>query len=133
MILKDNKVILNWGDIDFLIKEIVYKILLETPTVDSVHGITRGGLIPATMISHQTGLPYVNVIGPNTLVIDDIADSGKTLEKSPGVYTAVLLYKPHTSTFKPNIWGNEHEGDQFIYFPWEREDAVPMADYLNKK
>jgi hypoxanthine phosphoribosyltransferase len=133
MLKVENKLLVTWDDINGLIKEIVYQIPWQTPTIDSVHGITRGGLIPAVIISHQMSLPYVNVIGPNTLVIDDIADSGKTLENSPGVYTAVLFYKSHTSTFKPNIWGKEHEGDEWLIFPWERLNSDPLQDYLNKK
>ena len=43
-------------------------------------------------------------VGKNTLVVDDICDTGVTLEKGPGVYTAVLHYKPHTSCFQPTIW-----------------------------
>ena len=76
------------------------------------------------------GLPYVDVVGPNTLVIDDIADSGATLEKAPGVYTAVLHYKPHTSSFKPTIWAEEHKGDEWLIYPFERTDSKPMQDYL---
>ena len=68
----------------------MWKNTTETPTIDSVTGIARGGLIPAVMVSHKLDLPYVDAVGPNTLVIDDIADSGVTLEKAPGVYTAVL-------------------------------------------
>jgi len=126
----DNKMILSWDDIEELVKEICKQIPLTTPTIDSVHGIARGGLIPAVMVSHLTNLPYVNVVGPNTLVIDDIADSGVTLEKSPGVYTAVLHYKPHTSSFKPNISAYIHEGDEWVLYPWETKDSDPIQDYL---
>ena len=128
----DNKMILSWDDIEELVKEICKQIPLTTPTIDSVHGIARGGLIPAVMVSHLTGLPYVNVVGPNTLVIDDIADSGVTLSNTPGIYTAVLHYKTHTSVFKPNLFAVEYKGDDFLQYPWETDDAAPIADYLKK-
>jgi hypoxanthine phosphoribosyltransferase len=132
MLKIDNKLILSWGDIDNLIDKLCKEIPLELPLVDSVHGIARGGLTPAVMISHKLNLPYVSVVGKNTLVVDDIADSGVTLEKSPGVYTAVLHYKPHTSCFKPSIWANLHEGDEWVLYPWETKDSDPIQDYLNK-
>ena len=129
----NNKIILSWDDVEVLVDKLCEKILFETPTIDSVTGIARGGLIPAVMISHKLGLPYVDYALPNTLVIDDIADSGATLEKAPGVYTAVLHYKPHTSSFKPSIWTEEHKGDEWIIYPWERTDSKQIQDYkLNK-
>tara|TARA_R110000744_G_scaffold348950_1_gene454622 strand:- start:403 stop:807 length:405 start_codon:yes stop_codon:yes gene_type:complete len=129
----DNKIILSWIDVVDSINELCERIPIDLPFIDSVHGIPRGGLTPAVLISHKLGLPYVDVIGVNTLVIDDIADSGVTLEKSPGLYTAVLHYKPHTSSFKPNIWGKLHEGDEWIIYPWETKDSDPIQDYLNNK
>jgi len=129
----DNKIKLSWSDLEDLINKLCEKITTETPTIDSVTGIARGGLIPAVMVSHKLDLPYVDAVGPNTLVIDDIADSGVTLEKAPGVYTAVLHYKPHTSCFKPTIWAEEHKGDEWVIYPFERYDSKPMQDYLNTK
>jgi len=130
MLKVENKLILSWGDVETLTKELCIKIITELPNIDSVHGIARGGLIPAVMVSHILDLPYVDVVGPNTLVIDDIADSGLTLEKSPGVYTAVLHYKSHTSTFKPNIWAEEHTGDEWVVYPFEKSDSNAIQDYL---
>ena len=125
-----NKIILSWGDINDLVDELCKKIPFNLPLIDSVHGIPRGGLIPAVLISHKLGLPYVNTVGPNTLVIDDIADTGVTLEKSPGVYTAVLHYKPHTSCFIPQLWAKLHEGDEWVIYPWETKDSESIQDYL---
>jgi hypothetical protein len=127
-----NKIFFSWDDIDVLVDILTNKIRHDQPNIDSIHGIARGGLIPAVLISHKLGLPYTDVILPNTLVVDDIADTGATLEKSPGVYTAVLHYKPHTSSFQPTIWANLHEGDEWIYYPWEREDSDTIQDYLIK-
>ena len=129
----NNKIKLSWDDLETLVDKLCEKIPFETPTVDSVTGIARGGLIPAVMVSHKTGLPYVDAVGPNTLVIDDIADSGVTLQNSPGIYTAVLHYKPHTSSFKPNIWAEEHKGDEWQIYPWEKLDSIAIQDYLKEE
>ncbi len=125
-----NKIILSWIDTNELVDILCEKIKFDLPNIDSVHGIPRGGLIPAVLISHKLGLPYVSAVGPNTLVVDDICDSGVTLDKGPGVYTAVLHYKPHTSCFKPNIWSEIHEGDEWVIYPWETKDSDPIQDYL---
>ena len=83
------------------------------------------------MISHKLGLPWSDVMLPNTLVIDDIADTGVTLKNAAGAYTAVLHYKPHTSCHIPNLWASIHEGDDWIIYPWERKDSQPIQDYKN--
>jgi hypoxanthine phosphoribosyltransferase len=128
----NNKIHLSWDDINDLVDILCEKIITEQPNIDSVFGLKRGGLIPAVMVSHKLGLPWSDVMYPNTLVIDDICDTGVTLKNTIGCNTAVLHYKPHTSCFRPNIYATIHEGDEFIYYPWERKDAEPIQDYLRK-
>tara|TARA_B100000768_G_C11039304_1_gene273508 strand:- start:200 stop:571 length:372 start_codon:yes stop_codon:yes gene_type:complete len=101
---------------------------MEYPNIDSVMGLPRGGLVPAVMISHELGLPLVFLAGKNTLVIDDINDTGHTLDKAPGVYHAVLHHKS-TSKFTPNFYAKE-VGAEWLVYPWEREDSTALPDYL---
>jgi hypoxanthine phosphoribosyltransferase len=126
----DNKIYLSWDDTMDLVNTLCEKIITEQPNIDSVFGLKRGGLIPAVMISHKLGLPWSDVMLPNTLVVDDICDTGITLKNTVGVYTAVLHYKPHTSCYKPNIYAQKHDGDEWIIYPWERKDSEPIQDYL---
>ena len=126
-----SKIHLDWNDIDNLIGVIVEKVYTEYPNIDSVHGIARGGLIPAVLLSHALDLPYSQTIGKDTLVIDDICDTGKTLEKAPGIYHAVLHYKKSAS-FTPNIYATT-VGDDWIVYPWESEDSEAIQDYLVKE
>ena len=128
----DNKIFLSWDDINQLVNTICEKIITEQPNIDSVFGLKRGGLIPAVMVSHKLGLPWSDVMLPNTLVIDDICDTGLTLKNTVGVYTAVLHHKPHTSCYTPNIYAHEHNGDEWIIYPWEKKDSEPIQDYLKK-
>lgn len=130
MIEDSQKIYLNWDDTQDLVDQLCKKIPIDLPNIDSVTGIERGGLIPAVMISHTLDLPYVQAIKPNTLVVDDIADSGETLENTVGVYTATLVYKPHTSSHTPNIWAMEYIKDKWINFPWEKHTSTPIQDYL---
>ena len=125
------KIFLDWDEIDRLVDILCKKIVTELPFIDSVTGLARGGLIPAVMISHRLNLPYVTQVSTNTLVVDDIADSGVTLEKSPGVYTAVLHYKSHTSIVEPSLYAVLFLADDWLNYPWERNDSETIQDYLN--
>ena len=128
MLTLDKKLILSWRDLDDLIEILCKKITEELPNIDSVHGIARGGLIPAVLISHELGLKYTNLIYPNTLVVDDICDSGETLKKAPGVYTATLHYKK-SAIVKPTLYAKLIETeDNWVIYPWERYDSAPVRD-----
>lgn len=131
--LQENKIAVSWWDMSDLIKELTQKIIFEVPLADSIYGIPRGGLIPAVMLSHKLNLPMVETIGKNTLIIDDMTDSGVTMEKIPGQWTAVLFHKPHTSVFTPNVYSKLHEGDEWLVFPWEETDAPAIQDYLKNE
>ncbi len=128
----ENKIYLSWDDISQLVDKLCEKIITEQPNIDSVFGLKRGGLIPAVMVSHKLGLPWSDVMYPNTLVIDDICDTGVTLKNTVGCHTAVLHHKPHTSCYTPNIYATLHEGNEWIIYPWERKDSEQIQDYLKK-
>ena len=126
------KVYLTWEEVDNLVDILKQKVLDELPEIGSVMGIARGGLIPAVMLSHKLGVPYTNLIDPNTLIVDDICDSGVTIRDTPGVYTATLHYKK-SAIAKPTIYAslllNEN---QWLVYPWENEDSNMIQDYLDK-
>ena len=128
MLKVDNKLFVSWADIEGLVEELWKKVVIGSMPINSVHGLKRGGYIPAVMLSHQLGLPYSEAVSKDTLVVDDICDSGETLKNAPGVYHAVLHYKPHTSCVTPTIWGKEM-GDEWIVYPWERNDSRAIQDY----
>ena len=130
--IESNKISVSWWDMVDLIKDLAEKIPFEVPLADSIYGIPRGGMIPAVWLSHETGLPLVQTIGKNTLVVDDMTDSGVTMEKMPGQWTAVLFHKPHTSCFTPNVYSKLHEGDEWLVFPWEKSTAPAIQDYLKE-
>jgi len=130
MLKVDNKIYLSWDDVNELVDKLCEKIVTEIPNIDSVFGLKRGGLIPAVMISHKLGLPWSDVMLPNTLVVDDICDTGVTLLNTVGCYTAVLHYKPHTSRYTPSICAVTHDGDEWLNYPWEMSNSAPIQDYL---
>jgi len=125
---------------------------------DLIVGVSRGGWAPARVLSDllentrtasmkvefYVGLgktssrPVVtqpvgeNAFGKNVLIVDDVADTGESLQVAidhvaekgaKAIKTATLYYKPH-SKFKPDFFA-ESTGD-WIIFPWERLEATKL-------
>ncbi len=103
-----------------------------------VCGIPRGGSLLAILYSHRYGLKYRPhpVVGlKEQLIIDDISDSGDTLNYWYGEYPeskfATLHYK-NTSSFKPDFFSKEIDKDYgWVVYPWEKEDSKTIQDYLD--
>ena len=114
----------------------------------AVVGITRGGLVPAMIVareldvrvvdtisvqsySHQdqrearvTKSPQADLMGDGTgiLIVDDLVDTGKTLElvrsMYPNAHFATVYAKP---SGKPQVdsYITEVSQDTWIFFPWD--------------
>ena len=125
-----NKVYISWDDVNILVEDLCNTIASSGVQIKSITGIERGGLIPAVMISHKLSIPYVTKINKDTLVIDDICDTGETLKNIVAGYTATLHYKP-TAGFTPDFYAKE-VGTEWLIYPWERSDSDTIQDYLKK-
>ncbi|MHC1605010.1 MAG: phosphoribosyltransferase [Candidatus Methanofastidiosia archaeon] len=146
-----NKEYLNWEKIDEAIWTLMDEIKKEFKP-DIIVGVARGGLIPAVRLSHITEdtlmrvvdvkfytdiekrdenpiitVPLTeNVKNLNVLIVDDVADTGKTLlevkkhvlEKgAKNVRISVIAKKPK-SIITPDYY--IFETDKWIIFPWEK-------------
>ena len=132
--MKVKKRYISWEEIETLVNILYDNILESDKEFDAVIGLPRGGLIPAVMLSHKTGIPYKLGYGTdygNALVIDDICDSGKTLQHLE-YKTAVLHYKPHTSIIEPTFYACKFKSDDWIVYPWENKDSKTIQDYKTK-
>jgi len=124
--MKQNSTLhITWQEVDHLVDSIVTQIkeynsglLRENCQLSSIYGIPRGGLVLAVMLSHRLGLEMVAEPTESSLIVDDIADTGKTL-KGYDLPTAVLIAKPYTSIITPNFVGKFHYDDRWVIFPWE--------------
>ena len=130
-----SKTYLTWSDIEMLVHDLCAQIVMPGIQIEHIYGLPRGGLIPAVMVSHKLGIPMVKTIkSSNTLIVDDICDSGKTFvkwsKKHPTAEYACLHYKPHTSNFIPTFSSNRLQSDNWIVYPWERDDSDTIQDYL---
>ena len=99
-------------------------------TIENIYGIPRGGLVLATYLSYRLDIPLTQKItSAFTLIVDDIADTGKTLSRMPLDNRKVTIYYHKQSIIKPYIWIYEKK-EEFIKFPWETEKTA-RVDYEN--
>ena len=93
--------------------------------IEYVHGIPRGGSPIASYIAAKFGLKLEDEGtkpggAHNTLIVDDIADSGETLNRWYEYLKFILVVKKHTPPI-PNLLNSpmEVENDVWVHFPWE--------------
>jgi hypoxanthine phosphoribosyltransferase len=128
------KVYYNWNDINKLLDKLYDQVKGK---VSLVTGIPRGGTILAILFSHRFDIPYTKYPSnhyPEMLIIDDIADSGVTLEEWKQEFTvpkfATLHYKT-ISKVKPDFYVKEiDENYGWVVYPWEKENSKSIQDYL---
>jgi hypoxanthine phosphoribosyltransferase len=125
-----SKKLYSWSEFDvdcfFLSTEI--EKLKSHGLVDALYGLPRGGLVVAVRLSHLTGLPMVYNLGDinaRTIVVDDILDSGMTLNTmmvlaSRMKHVAVLHWNDKTVIPQQMIsflWAKKKA--EWIVYPWE--------------
>jgi hypoxanthine phosphoribosyltransferase len=119
-----NKLIINNYQLKTLISKICRDVANSGWRPDYIVGITRGGLVPAVMISHYFNIPCetLNVSlrdggepesnlwmaedafnGKNILIVDDINDQGSTLNWIMQDWPSGCM--PHDQKWK-SVWGN---------------------------
>jgi hypoxanthine phosphoribosyltransferase len=97
------KHIYDWNDVERMVTQIITEMYNDNYRPDYIVGLTRGGLVPAIMMSNRTGIPMYTLDvrlrdrdglqiktesnewmptdafnGKNILILDDINDSGAT-------------------------------------------------------
>ena len=127
------KEFVSWNVIDEAVTDIAFNIKNTNKDFKGVYGIPRGGLILAVMLSHKLDLPLImskDELDENSIIIDDIADTGKTLWDFLEYQSYVVtIHKHEKSIFKPD-YSVLDKGDKWIVYPWETEDSEEIQDYL---
>jgi len=135
---------IGWENLTLLVENLAHKIESSNIVIHDIFGLPRGGLIPAVMLSHRLNIPISKgTISPNTLIVDDICDSGETFKNIFNRYqteysfsfylkTACLHYKPHTSIFTPTFYASEWVSNDWVIYSWEKVDSNPIQDYKSK-
>lgn len=94
---------------------------------DFIYGIPRGGLIPATIISHYLNIPMIMTLHGNAnliLAIDEIVDSGNTILNINANFRyhikyASLYVNSINCKFYPDYYLKKTE--DWIVFPYEQQ------------
>ena len=102
---KIDKLYINWNDVDHMVDDLINQMFADNWKPDYIVGITRGGLTPAIIMSHKTGIkmftldvrlrdggPGIPTLESNTwmaqdamagkkiVLVDDINDTGETIK-----------------------------------------------------
>ncbi len=145
----------GWSDVYDMLMAQAEKIC-SCYRADVVVGVSRGGLVSARILADLLEAPEFAVIGvefyadiaeskmeptllqpvtmavtgKRVLLVDDIADSGRSLQlairhlQAQGaeeIKTATLYYKPK-SAIKPDFY--EKETSSWVVFPWETKETL---------
>lgn len=122
--MQPEKVYVSWKDLEEFIDSLIEEMNKQNFKPTGVYGIPRGGLIPATLISYKLDIPLLMNASKGCLIIDDIADSGRTLlhftenDTQFNKYFIATMYYHQRSIVKPNYYKFE-KNNKWIVFPWE--------------
>jgi len=107
-----------WEDVNDYITDLIKHV---PENVTGVYGIPRGGLILAVILSHKLDVPLLQAPCKNCIVIDDIADTGTTLQHyaQSGYYITTMFYYRYSKVV-PDYWYFE-KTKEWITYPWENK------------
>ncbi|MGO4600680.1 phosphoribosyltransferase [Terrabacter sp. 2YAF2] len=152
-----DKEVLTWEGFGAAIRELATLVADSSFRPDVLVAVARGGLIPGGGLSYALGIKLTDAInvefytdveetlpdpvllaphldteslkGRQVLVVDDVADSGRTLalvldliqEHGAEARSAVLYGKPRSIVTPDYVW---RQTDRWIVFPWSAEPPV---------
>ncbi|EPD70083.1 phosphoribosyltransferase [Corynebacterium pyruviciproducens] len=158
--MKDLEV-LTWDMFGQASRELAQTIVDSGYEPDIIIAVARGGLLPAGALSYAMGVKLSDAInvefytdveetlpdpilleplldthalgGKKLLVVDDVADSGRTLDlvlkilqQWAGEVRSAVIYGKSRSVIEPDyVW---HRTDKWIAFPWSAEPPVTKSE-----
>jgi len=113
-----NKIYFTWQEFDVAVKELANKLPKD---FHRILGIPRGGLTIAVALSHITKKPLTYKLeDPELLVVDDISDSGRTLNQyGPFAKYTATIHMVRDTIYVPTVYVHEKPKDAWIVYPWE--------------
>ena len=123
----------TWSEFD----ESVEQIAKECEFLDfsGIYGIPRGGLCLAVALSHKLKIKLISEPIKNSLIVDDIYETGITLNTFKDIEGAMFYVL--FSKIKPIWWHTVHisEKKEWIVFPWENNINFnsDRKEYIKKR
>ena len=123
----------TWRDFDKSVEHIANKCkFLE---FSGIYGVPRGGLCLAVALSHKLKINLISEPTKNSLIVDDVYETGITLNTFKGIEGAMFFVI--FSKIKPSWWNTVHisEKSNWIVFPWENtlNFQSDRNDYIIKR
>lgn len=155
---------LSWETYQHLATKLATRLLEKNKPFDEIVAIARGGLTLGHLLTDSLRLPICSITiqsytdiqkqgelritaklgrhiqGKEILLVDDIADSGKTLKRAvsylkrfhpSSITTVTMFYKPQ-SVFRPDYFAQETK--KWVIFPTEiTETILLLRDKVSKE
>ena len=122
----------TWREFDKSVENIANKCkFLE---FSGIYGVPRGGLCLAVALSHKLKLNLVPEPIKNSLIVDDVYETGLTLNTFKDIEGAKFFVL--FSKIKPTWWNAVHitKKREWIVFPWENSlESESDCYHYNKK
>jgi hypoxanthine phosphoribosyltransferase len=121
------KITYNWKEFNQAV-EFLSKKLSKNKQLRNIYAIPRGGLPLGVSLSHRLNLPIImneTEISPQTLVVDDIFDTGKTITNlaSRRSFSNCAFWFKNIQTELPKnlkiFYYKTKKPNEWIVFPWE--------------
>ena len=123
----------TWSEFDKSVEQIANKCSFKK--FSGIYGVPRGGLCLAVALSHKLKIELISEPEKNSLIVDDVYETGITLQKFKNIEGAKFFVI--FSKNKPTWWNSVHisEKSEWIVFPWENNllSQSERNEYIKKR
>ena len=123
----------TWSEFDKSVEYIANKCKFFD--FNGIYGVPRGGLCLAVALSHKLKINLLSEPIKNSLIVDDIYETGITLNSYKDIEGA--MYYVLFSKIKPKWWNTVHMAEKrdWIVFPWENNlnSQSDRNEYIQKR
>ena len=123
----------TWNEFDKSVEHIANKCKLLK--FSGIYGVPRGGLCLAVALSHKLNINLISEPKKNSLIVDDIYETGITLNTFKNIDGAMFYVL--FSKIKPTWWNTLHmsKKSEWIVFPWENTFNIQndRNEYIKKR
>ena len=123
----------TWSEFDKSVEHIANKC--KSLKFSGIYGVPRGGLCLAVALSHKLKINLISEPTKNSLIVDDIYETGITLNNFKDIEGAMFFVL--FSKIKPTWWNtvNIAANQEWIVFPWEnpKSSHSDRDEYIRKR